>query len=109
VAGPAKARGAPEQDHDGHRNQQAHEWIGEGKAQPDTGDTGDTGDDGERREAVRAGVDAVGDQGGGAYPPVDTDPVDRNKLVAGEVLRAAEAVRVRARGLAPAEEERDHS
>ena len=106
MAGPAKARGAPEQDHDGHRNQQAHEWIGEGKAQPDTGDTGD---DGERREAVRAGVDAVGDQGGGAYPPVDTDPVDRNKLVAGEVLRAAEAVRVRARGLALAEEERDHS
>ena len=84
--------------HCGKVRQRAHEGIGDGKAQPDTGDTGD---DGEGREAVRAGVDAVGDQGGGADPTADTDPVDRNKLVAGEVLRAAEAVRVRARGRAP--------
>ena len=44
----------------------------------------------QRRQAVRTGVVPVGDQGRGADPRADADPVDRDPLVAGEPDQAGD-------------------
>ena len=57
--------------------------TGSAQCQPER-DAAGAEQDGEAGEAVGAGVQPVGDQGGRADPPPDADPVAGDDLVAGE-------------------------
>ena len=60
---------------------QADDRVG---GRPTQGDAGRADDDGQRGEAVGAGVQPVGDQGGGTDTTADPDAVERDEFVAGE-------------------------
>src|SRR5213075_2904138 len=66
---------------DGEGDHQADDRIGE---LPTQGGADRTDDDRERRHAVGARVQAVGDERGGPDPPTDADAVARDELVPGE-------------------------
>lgn len=65
----------------GDADQQADQGIGEGETSPDA-DHSER--DGEGGEAVGAGMDAVGDEGGGSDPAAGPDSVERDEYVACE-------------------------
>ena len=75
------ADGGAQHGQDGDRDEQPDDGVGEREAKRDTASTEQHG---QRGEAVGAGVQAVGDQGGRADLAADADAVDRDEFVADE-------------------------
>jgi hypothetical protein len=102
--------GSPEQHDDRAGNDDADDRVGEREAEYDADGAKNNG---EGSEPVEACMDAVCDEGGGANPLADPDPVDGDDLVAretdqaGEVLCPAEPVGVVAGRSAAAKDECD--
>jgi hypothetical protein len=71
----------PAHGQDGYRDEQAHDRVGPGPADRDPARPGEHG---QRGVPVGAGVQAVGDQRGGADPASGPDAVAGGQFVAGE-------------------------
>jgi len=78
---------SPEQDDDRGRDNDADDGVGQREAEHDTHGAED---DGKGGEPVQAGVNTVGDEGGGADLLSDADAIDGDDFVACEADQSGE-------------------